>query len=36
LADAIDALFAKWRDDGTLQGLSEKWFGASIDWAKAQ
>ena len=27
--------FAGWRDDGTLQGLAEKWFGASIDWSAA-
>lgn len=36
LADAIDAQFAKWREDGTLTGLSEKWFGASIDWSAAK
>lgn len=36
LADAIDALFETWRKDGTLQGLADKWFGASIDWSKAQ
>jgi ABC-type amino acid transport substrate-binding protein len=33
LADAIDALFATWREDGTLRSLAEKWFGASIDWS---
>lgn len=36
LADAIDALFVTWRADGTLQGLAEKWFGASIDWSAAE
>jgi cystine transport system substrate-binding protein len=36
LADAIDGLFDTWRKDGTLQGLADKWFGASIDWSKAQ
>ncbi|KQV41423.1 MULTISPECIES: transporter substrate-binding domain-containing protein [unclassified Rhizobium] len=36
LADAIDAKFATWRKDGTLQGLADKWFGASIDWSKAE
>ena len=36
LADAIDAKFAAWRKDGTLQGLADKWFGASIDWSKAE
>jgi cystine transport system substrate-binding protein len=36
LATAIDALFDGWRKDGTLKGLAEKWFGASIDWSKAQ
>ncbi|WP_082092444.1 substrate-binding periplasmic protein [Devosia epidermidihirudinis] len=36
LADAIDAQFATWREDGTLTGLAEKWFGASIDWSKAE
>ncbi|WP_432285027.1 transporter substrate-binding domain-containing protein [Aminobacter sp. BA135] len=36
LADAIDAQFETWRKDGTLQGLADKWFGASIDWSKAQ
>lgn len=36
LADEIDKLFATWRADGTLKGLAEKWFGASIDWSKAQ
>ena len=36
LAEAIDATFAAWRDDGTLQKLAEKWFGASIDWSKAE
>jgi ABC-type amino acid transport substrate-binding protein len=36
LAQAIDAAFAGWRDDGTLQKLAEKWFGASIDWSKAE
>ena len=35
LADKIDALFAGWRADGTLQGLAKHWFGASIDWSKA-
>jgi ABC-type amino acid transport substrate-binding protein len=33
LAEAIDATLAAWREDGTLQGLAEKWFGASIDWS---
>ena len=33
---AIDATFAGWRDDGTLQKLAEKWFGASIDWSKVE
>jgi len=36
LADAIDAQLATWREDGTLQGLAEKWFGASIDFSKAE
>ena len=36
LAEAIDAQFAAWRKDGTLQGLADKWFGASIDWSKAE
>jgi ABC-type amino acid transport substrate-binding protein len=36
LAEAIDATFAGWRDDGTLQKLAEKWFGASIDWSKVE
>lgn len=35
LADRIDALFADWRKDGTLEKLAQKWFGASIDWSKA-
>ena len=35
LADAIDAQFATWREDGTLQSLIEKWFGAFIDWSAA-
>jgi ABC-type amino acid transport substrate-binding protein len=33
LADAIDGLFAGWREDGSLRSLAEKWFGASIDWS---
>lgn len=33
LAEAIDATLAAWREDGTLQALAEKWFGASIDWS---
>ena len=36
LAKAIDATFVGWRDDGTLQKLAEKWFGASIDWSKVE
>lgn len=36
LADAIDAQFAKWREDGTLEELALKWFGASLDWSAAQ
>lgn len=36
LADEIDALFATWREDGTLKALAEKWFGASIDWSAAE
>jgi ABC-type amino acid transport substrate-binding protein len=36
LAEAIDGLFATWRDDGTLQALADDWFGASIDWSAAQ
>ncbi len=36
LADAIDGLFATWREDGTLETMAENWFGASIDWSKAQ
>ncbi len=36
LADAIDGLFATWREDGTLETLARSWFGASIDWSKAQ
>ncbi|WDR04642.1 ABC transporter substrate-binding protein [Devosia rhodophyticola] len=36
LADEIDSLFVTWRNDGTLQGLAEKWFGASIDWSAAE
>jgi ABC-type amino acid transport substrate-binding protein len=35
LAEAIDTTLATWRDDGTLQSLAEKWFGASIDWSAA-
>ena len=35
LADRMDALFADWRKDGTLEKLAQKWFGASIDWSKA-
>ena len=35
LADAIDARFATWREDGTLQAMIEKWFGAYIDWSAA-
>jgi L-cystine transport system substrate-binding protein len=35
LADRIDALFADWRKDGTLDRVAQKWFGTSIDWSKA-
>lgn len=35
LADRVDGLFAEWRKDGTLEKLAQKWFGASIDWSKA-
>lgn len=35
LADRMDGLFAEWRRDGTLEKVAQKWFGASIDWSKA-
>lgn len=35
LADAIDARLTAWRADGTLARLVDKWFGVSVDWARA-
>jgi ABC-type amino acid transport substrate-binding protein len=32
LAAAIDAELGRYRADGTLQRLTEKWFGASLSW----
>jgi ABC-type amino acid transport substrate-binding protein len=34
LAKAMDALIARYREDGTLNTLVEKWFGQKVDFAK--
>jgi polar amino acid transport system substrate-binding protein/cystine transport system substrate-binding protein len=34
LAAAMDALVKKYREDGTLDVLIEKWFGTKVDWSK--
>jgi cystine transport system substrate-binding protein len=33
LSTAIDALIAKYRDDGSLKALTEKWVGKELNWA---
>ncbi|WP_431285205.1 substrate-binding periplasmic protein [Humitalea sp. 24SJ18S-53] len=33
LADRVNALIAEWRADGSLKEMTDKWFGASLDWS---
>ena len=34
LAKQIDALMVKYRGDGTLDALTKKWYGQTMDWSK--